>query len=129
MATVRQSEDRMKRGMGAPRLAAITLAAAIGVAGCKDSGLPDRNLPVEEARQREYGYPAYQPAADPAPVAAAGRLWIRSLPVETIPSHLLEPLAATQTVQLYALRGTSAPYSRLYAPAGDGRWIPYLRLN
>jgi hypothetical protein len=119
----------MKRGTAAPRLAMIALAAVTGVAGCKDSGLPDRNLPVEEARQREYGYPVYQPAADAAPVAAGGRLWIRSLPVETIPAHLLEPVADAQAVRLYALRGTGTPYSRLYAPAGDGRWTPYLRLN
>jgi hypothetical protein len=129
MATVRQSEDGMKRGTGAPRLVAIALAAVIGVAGCKDSGLPDRNLPVEEARQREYRYPAYQPAADPAPVAAAGRLWIRSLPVETIPTHLLVPVADAEAVQLYALRGARAPYGRLYAPVGDGTWTPYLRLD
>jgi hypothetical protein len=129
MPTVRQLEDVMQRRSGAARLAAIALAAVAGAAACKDSGLPDRNLPVEEARQREFRYPAYQPAADPAPVAAAGRMWIRSLPVETIPSHLLEPVADAQPVQLYALRGTGAPYARLYAPAGDGRWTPYLRLN
>jgi hypothetical protein len=100
-----------------------------GLAGCKDSGLPDRNLPVREARQRAYAYPAYERTAGNAPVAAAGRNWIRSLTEETIPEHLMVPVGAGAETQLFAVRGSREPYSRLYARVGDDRWAPYLRLD
>jgi hypothetical protein len=129
MPTVRQSEDVMRRRGGAGRVALAAVAVVLGLAACKDSGLPDRNLPIEEARQRQYGYPAYTPAADPAPVAAAGRNWVRSAALESIPAHLLVPVSGAEGTQLYAVRGTRAPYSRLYGPAEGGMWAPYLRID
>lgn len=119
----------MKLRTGTGRLWVAVLAATVGLAACKDSGLPDRNLPIDDARHREFRYPAYQPTADNQPVAHAGRHWIRSLPVESIPSSLLEPVGGEGGMQLYAVRGSRPPYSRLYTPVGEDRWAPLLRLN
>jgi hypothetical protein len=119
----------MKGVRGRVRLPLLALACAAGLAACRDSGLPDRNLPYDEARTRQYGFTAYQPTAGNAPVALAGRHWIRSLPVETIPDRLLEPVGMADGTQLHAVRGSRAPYSRLYARVGPDRWAPYLRLN
>jgi hypothetical protein len=119
----------MKRRLAGVRGAAVILALAAGLAGCRDSGLPDRNLPAEAARTREYGYPVYEASPDARPVAAAGRHWIRGAPEEQIPGTLMVPVAADGAVQLYAPRHARAPYDRLYAPAGQDRWTPYLRLN
>jgi hypothetical protein len=119
----------MKASRGSRGWGMLALVLATGVTACKDSGLPDRNLPFEEARNRQYGYPVYQPLAGNVPVAAAGRHWLRSAEVMTIPGGIMEPVAAAEGTQLYTVRGTRAPYDRLYAPLGQDRWAPYLRLN
>jgi hypothetical protein len=111
------------------RLGLLALACVAALTACRDSGLPDKNLPLQEARHRQFSYPAYQPLANNAPVAAAGRHWLRSAAVETIPVAKLVPVASADGIQLYAVRGARTPYSRLYAPVGPDRWAPYLRLN
>lgn len=117
----------MKSGSGAVWRFGVASVLVLGLGACRDSGLPDRNLPLDEARFREFRYPAYQPLADNAPVAAAGRVWLGSLPVETIPQRLLTPVATTEGRTLYAAQGQSNP-GRLYAQVGPDRWQPYLRL-
>jgi hypothetical protein len=119
----------MRGVRGSTRLSMLAVACVVGLTACKDSGLPDRVVPLQEARHRQYGYPVYQPLANNAPVAAAGRHWIRSAAVEEIPAAVLVPVASVEGTQLYAVRGAQAPYSRLYAPMGPNRWAPYLRLN
>jgi hypothetical protein len=126
--TVRQSEERMRGRTATVRFQLLALACVLGLTACRDSGLPDRNLPLPEARHRQYSFPAYEPAGH-APVALAGRHWIRSLPVETIPAARLVPVGSADGTQLYAVSGARPPYSRLYAPAGPDRWVPYLRIN
>lgn len=119
----------MKGRSGFAWLATVVVVGAFGLTACRDSGLPDRNLPLDQARHREYGYPAYEPAANTVPVAVAGRHWIRSLPVETIPARLLVSVSDADGTPVYALRGARPPYSRLYTPVGVDRWAPLLRLN
>jgi hypothetical protein len=119
----------MKRGSGAARLGLLAAVCIATLTACHEGGLPDRNLPLQEARHREFRYPAYQPVANNPQIALAGRHWARSLPVESIPDRLLVPVGSADGTPLYALRGARAPYSRLYSPVGDGRWVPYLRLN
>jgi hypothetical protein len=128
MDTVRQSDGSKREWRRARRVVVLAAAGVLGLSACRDNGLPDRNLPLQEARHRQYGYPAYQNVAAHAPVAADGRYWAPSLPLETIPERLLVPIGNAGT-PLYAVRGAATPYSRLYAPAADGRWQPYLRLN
>jgi hypothetical protein len=109
---------------------AVVLVCAAGAAACRDSGLPGKNTPRQEARHREFRYPAYQPAADHEPIALAGHLWIGALPVESIPDRLLVAVASAGAGQtLYAQRGRTAPYGRLYARVSEGRWRPYVPLN
>ena len=110
-------------------LRAFMLVLAVALTACRDSGLPDRNLPLMDARNREYSYEAYQPAPNAMPVALAGSNWMRSLPMVTIPPRLLAPVGNADGTVLYALRGRSAPYDRLYSPAGDDRWRPFLPLH
>jgi hypothetical protein len=129
MGTVRQTEQGKQQLRRAARPLFVAVACAVALTACRDSGLPDRNLPLRDAMHREHRYPAYQPTADNAPVAAAGRHWIGSLPVETIPQRMLVPVAGGEGAQLYALRDQQAPYSRLYRPVGPDRWQPFLRLN
>jgi hypothetical protein len=117
------------RRRGAVRLWLAAGLCVLGLSACHEGGLPDRNIPLQEARHRQYGYPVYQPVANNPAVALAGRHWMRSLPVETIPADLLVAVGTAGGVRLYAVRGARAPYSRLYSPVGDDRWAPYLRLN
>jgi hypothetical protein len=117
----------MKRVRGVRALVAAVAVLSLGA--CRDSGLPDRNLPLQEARHREFRYPAYQPTAGNTPVALAGRQWMRQLPLETIAQDMMVPVGDADGTMLYAVRGARAPYSRLYAPVGEDRWAPYLRLN
>lgn len=119
----------MNRQSRTVRLWPLVLAGTLALTACRDSGLPDRNLPVDQARHREFGYPGYQATAGSTPIAIAGRHWIRSLPVETIPARLLEPVGNADGMAVYALRGARPPYSRLYTPISDDRWAPLLRLN
>jgi hypothetical protein len=116
------------RGSRVKALLVLAMTSVLGLTACRDSGLPDRNLPLQEARHRQYSFVAYEPANQP-PIAFAGRHWIRSLPIETIPVARLEAVGAVDGTELFALRGARTPYSRLYAPAGEDRWAPYLRLN
>jgi hypothetical protein len=120
----------MRGVLGRMRLGLAVVVCVAGLTACKDSGLPDRNLPLEEARNRVFPFPAYEPLASNPPVAAGGRHWVRSAAAETIPANRLEPVASAGGTQLYAVRGSRAPYSRLYAPAGQqNRWYPFLPIN
>ena len=119
----------MKRRGAAPRAWLVVIACAAGLSACRDNGLADRNLPLEEAQNREYGYQVYEPSASTPPLAMGGRHWIRSQTMETIAPHVLVPVGTAGGTQLYARRGEEAPYSRLYAQVSEDRWAPYLRLN
>jgi hypothetical protein len=112
------------------RACVTTALCVVGLAGCRDNGLPDKNLPVEEARHRYIQpYLSYQAMAATTPVAIGGREWMPSLPVETIPARMLQPVGSAEGTTLFALRGDEAPYSSLYASEGGDRWRPYLRIN
>lgn len=119
----------MKRRGAAMRVWLIATICMTGLSACRDNGLPDRNLPLEEAQTREYGYQVYQPSAATPAIAMGGRHWLRSETVESIAGHVLEPVGTAEGTQLFAPRGDQAPYSRLYAQVGQDRWALYLRLN
>lgn len=109
------------RRAGTRRL--LTLLTAGLLAGCVDSGLPDRNLPRAQAERRVFEYPAYQMAAPrPEVLELAGRRWLPSFSIETIQPALLRPVAETAGTRLYALAWDSEPFDRLYLPVGQDRW-------
>ncbi|HSJ14095.1 MAG TPA: hypothetical protein VK939_06760 [Longimicrobiales bacterium] len=102
----------------------VLLAGSGALAGCRDSGLPDRNLPREQAEQRTYGYPAYQAVG--AALAEVwelnGRRWQLSAQVETIAQSGLRSVANANGTAMYALRWDREPFDRLYTPVGENRW-------
>lgn len=117
------------RGAGrTARLGVVAMAAVLGLSACRDNGLKDRNLPLEEARHRENRYPVYQASTEP-PVAIAGHAYIGGAPNVSIPARLLTPVGDAQGTQLYSLRTEQAPFARLYASVGGDEWRPFERLN
>ncbi|MGH7447964.1 MAG: hypothetical protein ACREK1_01725 [Longimicrobiales bacterium] len=119
----------MKRTSAARCVWLVAIACAVTLSACRDNGLPDRNLPLAEAQQREFRYPVYQPSQNNPALAMGGRHWIRSLPVETVPARMLVHVGTVEGTQLFARRGEEAPYTRLYSPLSRNRWSPYVRLN
>ena len=112
------------------RLARVSVLVSACLLGCRDNGLPDKNLPLDEARLRyPNAYLSYEPLADATPVALGGGHWMPSLPVETFPARLLEPAGTAEGVELYVRRGDQAPYGVVYAAAGENRWRPYRRID
>ena len=107
----------------------LVIICAAGLTACEDVGLYDRNLPIDQARERQFGYRVYQPTANSPAVAMAGRHWLRAAPIQDIPAHMLTQVGNAEGTVLYALRGQQAPYSTLYSPVSQDRWATYLRLN
>jgi hypothetical protein len=103
-------------------LALAAMAAAIPV-GCRDNGLPDRNLPLDQAQNRTYNYPVYQAYQGEVPVwELGGQRWQATAPIETIESRLLQAVAHAGGTPVYALAWDREPYDRLYTPVGENRW-------
>ena len=118
---------KARRRMGHRGL--IVLIGVLALAGCKDNGLPGKNLPLAEARHRETSYPLYERTPDAQPVAAAGLNWMPSQTVEQIPDAMLEPVGNAGDTPLFAVRSDEPPYDRLYAPVASGEWRPFLSLH
>ena len=102
----------------------LLLASTAALSSCRDSGLPDRNLPRAEAEQRTYGYPAYQ---DVGPALTEiweldGRRWQLSAQVASIPQAQLRSVANANGTAMYALQWDQPPMDRLYTPVGENRW-------
>jgi hypothetical protein len=121
----------MKRIRSGLAMAAIASAA---MACAPPSGM---NEPVDQARIGS-PYPVYQAAApltEPGRfIAADGRRWVAydaPSPVYgadhgvEIDARLLQPLGTVDGVQLHVRANERAPYTRLYAPLGPGRWREY----
>lgn len=109
------------------RVIAITLAA-VGLAACKDSGLPGRNTPIAEAAAAEWRYPLYQPVDAAATFELDGQRWIPRHTTLVIPQHMLRPVAATGRGQVHALVWDRQPYTRLFLAAPGGEWTPVERI-
>jgi hypothetical protein len=106
----------------APGLALVTLLGSVSL-GCRDNGLPDRNLPLDQAQSRTYSYPAYQAYAGQVEVwEVAGQRWQATAPIETIEPRLLQSVTNANGTPVYALAWDRAPYDRLYTPVGENRW-------
>jgi len=105
------------------------LAAALTLA-CRDVGLPDKNLPLDQAEHRTYGYPVYQAFPDSVPVLqVAGHRWQVTAPIETIEGRLLTSVGNASGTPVYALSWDKEPYDRLYTPVGENRWRVIERID
>jgi hypothetical protein len=126
--------------MTGSRILLVATAATLALTGCKESiGEP---LPLEQARQAEWHYPAYE--MTPAPTAetygvgrrlqAEGRTWAAYDAPDRffgpgygvrIPAAQMRPIGSVDGVALHALAHDSPPYARLYSPLGPDRWRQY----
>ncbi|MEO5511528.1 MAG: hypothetical protein ABIV28_06310 [Longimicrobiales bacterium] len=108
-------------GKSAAWSAAIFTVLALG--GCKDSGLPGKNRPLNEAMQSEWRYPAYEQVAGADSVMSlAGHRWQITGEKQTIPSRLLAPVATVNGAEIFSLKSDVAPYDRLYSATTDGKY-------
>lgn len=115
------------------RVGALALLVLIGATGCVDSGLPGKNLPLAEARHREWSYPLYQEAVQPSGlpdlISFDGRTWALQamnwpeMGLEgalTRDPTLLQAVPTAAGASLEALAWDEAPYDQLFmaTPAG-----------
>jgi hypothetical protein len=111
-------------GTDARVLWAGLMAACVALAGCVDSGLPGKNLPLEEAHAKPFRYSTYDASADLPVAHMDGRAWRPAGPPEFVPASMLQPAMASGVSAAFTLRTDAAPIDRLYVPSGD-RYVPY----
>ena len=128
--------------------------ALVALAGCKDSGLPDRNLPYEEAAHRppDALVQAVHPATRAGGADAHGGMPMDSahagaaanasravtigeqtfvpagMPLD-IDAALLTQVGAGGGMSFHAVRGDDAPYDRVYMTHPGGRYITYMPVH
>ena len=121
---------------------AAASAALFAIAGCKDSGLPDRNLPHEEAAHRppaalvQAVFPETNPrnremaahAAMAQPISVAGGTFMASGGVGSAPSSLLRQVGSGAGGAFFAAAWDEPPYDRLYLAHPGGLYVSYLPL-
>jgi hypothetical protein len=119
VCSARQStEVEVVRGGSAGRVGAGALVLL--AIGCVDSGLPGKNLPLEEARTRPFRYEVYEARAV-EPVRIEDREWVAAGAPMQIPPRLLTPV--TPDGNVFALTTDASPRSRLYLRSETG-YIP-----
>jgi hypothetical protein len=116
-----------------PQPGFATLAfALLLLGGCRDSGLPNRNLPLEEAMNRQWRYPVYEaatPTTDPDArvFALDGRSWMTTGERQAIPQNMLKAAGNAEGTQVFALVWDESPFTRLYILGQDGQYRPLAR--
>jgi len=120
----------MARQVGAGGTAAMAGATALLLAltACRDSGLPGKNLPLEEARTKPFRYSVYDATADLPAAEVDGRTWRAAGPAESIPASLLTPVEAGAGHEMFALTTDPPPRARLYMKTGD-LYTPYAAVD
>lgn len=106
------------------------LAATTALTACQDVGLPDRNLPFEEARDRPGSALVRavhdEPARDTAltrPVAIGDRIYMAAGRTVRLSADQLQSVGSTGGRAYSALAWDDAPYDRLFTPAlQPGEW-------
>ena len=119
-----------------------TSAAILTLAGCKDSGLPDRNLPFEEAEHRapdalvQAVHPDTRPGADAAdphgamsmatrPITVGEQTFVAAGTPITMDAAGLSQVGSVGGMSFMAAPGDDAPYDRLYMAHGDQGFVVY----
>jgi hypothetical protein len=101
---------------------------AVALSGCVDSGLPGKNLPLEQARTKPFRYSVYDAASDLPAAEVAGRTWRPAGPPEPVPASLLVPVESMGAHDVFSLSTDPAPHSRLYVRTGT-LYTPYARVD
>lgn len=109
---------------------------------CVDSGLPGKNLPLEEARHKQPRYPMYseapEMATDFASIQLADNTWlIRPIAPQSLglqmayakSNTLMRPDANMNGVGFYTLTWDSAPYDRVFASVDGRNFAVYERVQ
>ena len=109
---------------GGMRLAWVAAVAALAAAGCRDSGLPDRNLPLDQAEQRALPYSLHEPAPAGG-IRYDGAEWVVAGRPMQISASLLVPVEV-EGGEAWALATDAPPRDRLYVKSGDA-WTPLAR--
>jgi len=105
-----------------------TAVAVLALAGCKDSGLPGMNLPLQVAEHKPtlyplYAYPQGQVQLDAAEVA--GRDWLLVRVEERIPDAMV---VAVGGAEHFVLAWDTEPYDRVYERVAPGRYTQRLQI-
>ena len=108
--------------------------ALVALAGCVDSGLPERNTSMPEAMSAPSSYEVYEGSSaltDPAAavITMQRQRWMTAGFAPHVPREMLEPVASAGGRPLYALSWDDPPFTRLYleGPGGELRelaWVP-----
>lgn len=105
--------ESVRKGVPAVLLVGLTAAA------CVDSGLPGKNLPLEDARTKAPVYETYDAAHRAGPVHYDDLDWLAAGPPQHIASSLLTAVPEAG-VDVFVLAGESGPHARLYLRTEDG---------
>ena len=101
----------------------------VAVSGCVDSGLPDRNLPLDEAESRQFRYNVYDSRAEAETIFQHEDAdWAVAGTAERIPASHLVSAGTAGAHALFVLATDQAPYDRLYIETERG-WMPYARVG
>lgn len=101
------------------------LVALLAVTGCKDSGLPGMNLPLQVAEHKPTPYILYTSGAiqgQPDLREVDGEHWLVGGGEEQIPDALMAAIGTGQGAQLHALAWDTPPHDRLYERVGQDRY-------
>ena len=126
--------------------ASLFAATIIALAGCKDSGLPDRNLPIDEAQHRapdalvQAVHPESRPEAEGAeahagmsmatrPITIGGQTFAASGTPASMDAAGLTQVGSVGGMGFFAARGDDAPYDRLYMAHGEQGYVTYVPMH
>ncbi len=102
---------------------AVVAIAGLALGACKDSGLPGKNLPLNEGMQAEWRYAAYEKTPAAAKVMTLeGHRWQITGAQETVPTRMLRSVATVNGAEVFSLKWDEAPYDRLYTAGENGRY-------
>jgi len=110
--------------VGRNLLACVVACSILALAGCRDSGLPDRNLPLDQAEQRALPYSLHEPAPAGG-IRYDGAEWVVAGRPMQISASLLVPVEV-EGGEAWALATDAPPRDRLYVNSGDA-WTPLAR--
>jgi len=113
------AEDQIVRMEFAGTPFRTALLAGLIAAGCVDSGLPGKNMPLEEARVKPPVYQTYDSGHAMAPIHFGDHDWMVAGAPLSIADGLLTPIEGAGD-NLFALATDTEPYSRLYVRTDHG---------